>query len=189
VLSGGAKKLPIQKGAVVLRALHSDELSVSGTPGNSLDELGLHIEDEYRYRYYPGLLRKSRTTQKAKFLSRAGREAEFLGAYLFSPPTEASVSEIIVLDDILTTGTTMKAIIQAIRSVLKDVEIKLFTLASTDQRAVLNKSVLLKGYSYEWVSNKGWITANEEVAEYHSLLTLLKQKILNDAFVDEDNER
>jgi hypothetical protein len=83
----------------------------------------------------------------------------------------------------------MKAIIQAIRSVLKDVEIKLFTLASTDQRAVLNKSVLLKGYSYEWVSNKGWITANEEVAEYHSLLTLLKQKILNDAFVDEDNER
>lgn len=44
-------------------ALHSEELYVKVTPGNSLDDLGLHIDDEFQCRYHPWLLRKNKTTQ------------------------------------------------------------------------------------------------------------------------------
>jgi hypoxanthine-guanine phosphoribosyltransferase len=92
-----------------------------------------------------------------------------------------TVPEILILDDILTKGTTVRALIQAIRSVWHHYPIQVFTLASTDYKAKLNVSIQLSSYSYSWELEKGWkVTEDESI--YSSELASLKSKIFSDSF-------
>lgn len=96
--------------------------------------------------YAPHLLKKARVTTQVKFLSLPERAAELLDVYLFDSLGSDEPEQVIILDDVLTTGTTVRAVIHAIRSVWHSCPIQIFTLASTDYQAKLNVSIQLSSY-------------------------------------------
>lgn len=75
----------------------------------------------------------------------------------------------------------MSYVIMAIREVLPEFRIKLFTLASTDREAYINAGIKLNGYPYSWKPKEGWLVVEEPVS-YYSELEKLKGQILNDSF-------
>jgi hypothetical protein len=75
----------------------------------------------------------------------------------------------------------MKEIIRAIRKVSPHCKITLFTLADTDQQALLNKELSLSGYSLKW-SERGWVEFVADADISYNELQILKQRILNNAF-------
>jgi len=131
--------------------------------------------------YVPSFLKKKRKTRAAKLLSREQREQEFSDCY------EAETLHVneehpsfLILDDIVTTGTTIKAVINAIRKVFSKASIYIFTLASTQYNINLQE-VQLIGYTYEWKDESGWVVMEENEA-YDTELSILKNKILSDSF-------
>lgn len=173
------KKVQIENQSLVLRALASRELNA--TSNMTLDRLGNELAENKLLLYQPNMLTKTRITQQVKLLSNFEREKELANAYLFEPPRSYQPNQILILDDILTTGATMRSIITSIRAVLSSVTVKIFTLASTDHDAIVNKTVQLHGYKYGWENDRGWIAA-EDPAEFTVDADALKYKILNDHF-------
>ena len=170
-------KVSFDKGLVIMRALGSDEKSVSPSSRTALDWLGRKLAEKLDGDYCPERLCKIRTTRSVKSLSKVEREIELKDVYSFKGE---SVGEILILDDILTTGTTMKEIIKAIRAVLPSCSINLFTLANTDHQALLNQHISLAGYSYTWQEEE-WKTVAES-EEFYNQFVRLKSQILKDSF-------
>jgi hypoxanthine phosphoribosyltransferase len=101
--------------------------------------------------------------------------------HLLRPVSAHIANEILIIDDILTTGATMRAIVAAIRQLLSSTSIRIFTLASTDREALINKSVQLSGYNYGWQNARGWIVA-EDSEEVDTEFNASKPRILSDGF-------
>ncbi len=172
------KKLSFKKEILVLRALSSDEMKVYSSNGTQLDKLALRLANLVTGTYQPELLYKTRKTKSMKFLSLYDRIKELQNVYAFTG--QSSFKEILILDDILTTGTTMKEIVKAIRQVSRSSSITLFTLASTDHQATMNKTISLSSTSYIWEKEDWKLIAEEGV--YYGSLDMLKSRILNDSF-------
>ncbi len=170
-------KVSLNNGLLIMRALGRDEKTVSSSSRTALDWLGRKLADELKGSYMPELLSKSRNTRSVKWLTRIEREIELQDVYSFKGE---SVREALILDDILTTGTTMKEIIKAIRAVLPSCRINLFTLANTDHQALLNQHISLAGYSYTWQEEE-WKTVAES-EEFYNEFVRLKSQILKDSF-------
>jgi predicted amidophosphoribosyltransferase len=138
---------------IILRALHHDEM-VAGTKfPTALDFLGHALAGHFGCRYLPSFLRKSRPARPCKELSRRQRKTELRGIYSLNPdilphvappaalPTPSPADPIpapplpspnppfLLIDDILTTGTTMRMIIQPLRRTFPLSPIRIFTLA------------------------------------------------------------
>lgn len=167
----------------ILRALNSEEESVILDGATPMDKLGRMIAEQFNGRYEPNLLSKLRQTAKVKYLTRVEREQELLDVYQFIQPAEVFY-EILIIDDILTTATTIREVIKSIRSVLPKSRIRIFTLASADRQALLNSNIRLGSLSYTWFPDKGWNVVTEGAAYYESL-NRLKSQILADRFDDE----
>ncbi|MEQ8562032.1 MAG: phosphoribosyltransferase family protein, partial [Cytophagales bacterium] len=120
--------------------------------------LGHRMEKENLGRYRPDALFKLNKIRTIKRLSKAEREVELEGVYQFE---HVDSTHILVIDDILTTGTTMKAIVLAIRQVLPEWKISLFTLANTDHQAILNRDIALEGNTYSWNDEDWAMNVNE----------------------------
>lgn len=175
------RKVFVAPNCVVVRALGSLEERVE-TGHAPLDQLGRKIASLLDGHYIPGCLSKNRTTRKVKHLSREERERELSNSYTFDHSKIPAVAhDILVVDDILTTGTTMRAIIGTIRSHLPTCRIHLFTLAYTDIQPVSNDDVRLKSYDYQWEPLQGWMVAEEPPLPY-GVYERLTTKILNDTF-------
>jgi hypothetical protein len=169
---------------VVLRVLGSNEEIVSDKQNTPMDRLGKGIAERYGIRYDPTVIRKNKRTQKIKLLSASEREQELDDAYIFlRSHLVAEAKEVFILDDILTTGATIRAVIKAIRAVSTSCKIRVFTLAHTDQDAIANKAVQFHSYPYSWEIGKGWNVVEESHVLYSELATL-RRKILNDAFLE-----
>ena len=171
-------KISLNKGILILRALSSDEMSTDSTRRTPLDRFATRLANLVEGTYQPDLLHKTRKTKSVKFLSLVDRIEELENVYTFTG--QSSFKEILILDDILTTGTTMKEIIKAIREVTPSSSITLFTLASTDHQAVINETISLSGTSYVWEEEEWKLIAEPEV--FYGNLTKLKSQILNDSF-------
>lgn len=171
-------KISLNKGILILRALSSDEMSTDLTHHTPLDRFATRLANLVEGTYQPDLLHKTQKTMSVKFLSLADRIEELQNVYAFTG--QSSIKEILILDDILTTGTTMKEIIKAIREVTPSSSITLFTLASTDHQAVINETISLSGTSYVWEEEEWKLIAEPEV--FYGNLTKLKSQILNDSF-------
>jgi predicted amidophosphoribosyltransferase len=134
---------------IILRALHHDEMTVSVFP-TALDFLGHALARRSGCRYLPSFLRKSRPARPCKELSRRQRKTELRGIYSLDPtilpapspailsaapaPSGATASgagapPFLLIDDILTTGTTMRMIIRILRRTFPLSPIRIFTLA------------------------------------------------------------
>jgi predicted amidophosphoribosyltransferase len=136
---------------IILRALHHDEMTISVFP-TALDFLGHALAGHFGCRYLPSLLRKSRPARPCKELSRRQRKTELRGIYSLDPaalpatsanpyselplPVSAAPSRVLspnppflLIDDILTTGTTIRMIIRPLRRTFPLSLIRIFTLA------------------------------------------------------------
>jgi predicted amidophosphoribosyltransferase len=174
------EKIKIEKGCVVLRALASQEQGA--TVSTALDRLASELANARSLFYIPSVLKKIRKTRQVKLLTSFERNKELDSVYVFALPLSSSPpKEILILDDIVTTGATMLSIVFAIRKVLTSATIRIFTLASTDREAHINKSIQLSGYNFGWENERGWIAA-EGSSDYHVDFEALKSKILTDGF-------
>lgn len=162
----------------IIRALGLEEMNATTTSRTAMDWLGHRMEKEGLGKYFPDPLQRTKQVRAVKRLSKAEREIELDGAYQFQ---QVNSSQVLILDDILTTGTTMKAIIRAIRMVLPNCKISLFTLATTDHQAILNRNVVLASNTYSW-DDKEWATTLTEPEEFYNEFATLKKMILNDSF-------
>ncbi len=111
---------------IILRVLKSEEISPSSN--TSLDKLGKAIAQKIGSRYEPSALTKIRQTRPLKFLKKHERFEEINGVYRYGG---LRVKNILLLDDIITTSTTVNEIKRAIVSSIGDVNLRLFVLGKT----------------------------------------------------------
>jgi predicted amidophosphoribosyltransferase len=131
---------------IILRALHHDEMIAGPIFPTALDFLGYALAGHFGCRYLPSFLRKSRPALPCKELSRRQRKTELRGIYSLDPTARQMIAApslspaaplpttppFLLIDDILTTGTTMRMIIRALRRTFPLSPIQIFTLARAD---------------------------------------------------------
>ena len=88
---------------------------------------------------------------------------------------------LLIIDDILTTGTTGRMIITALRQYSQTNNIQLFTLAKATLDTSGNQSAALQGQHYRLEEGTAWQVA-EEQAPYEYSLKRLKTWIRSDIF-------
>jgi predicted amidophosphoribosyltransferase len=102
----------LPEGLTIIRALHHEETRVPADGRLPLDILAENLAKFLDADYRPQLLRKSHPCRAVKELSVPERESELQHLYyMVQPPPD---TPILILDDVLTTGTTMKGIIRAL---------------------------------------------------------------------------
>jgi hypothetical protein len=116
---------------VIVRVLRSGELSADGT--SALDRLCKTIALQSGATYAPERLVKTRKTRTLQGLGgRAAHRKELDGAFVFEGSAIRARARILVVDDILTTGSTLEVVASAIKKSLPDSEILGFVLGKTD---------------------------------------------------------
>lgn len=119
---------------VILRPLAHDETIVNPTFSGGLDLLGRALALELACRYLPQLLVKTRPTLPNKSLTRGQRRMELQDVYRVSLPAGSIGASLdgntpfLLIDDILTTGTTMRTLIHALTTSFAHCPIRVFTL-------------------------------------------------------------
>jgi predicted amidophosphoribosyltransferase len=128
---------------VIVRALRSTEETVSeGTP---LDRLCVEIASTGGAVYAPERLKKNKLIRPLTTLAgRAARQKELEGVYEFSAEQLRPDSRILIVDDLATTGSTMAAIVKAIRAALPGASLTCFALARVE--AQIHNTHLNPGY-------------------------------------------
>lgn len=146
-------------GHLIIRSLHSDETEVETDSTHPLDLLGRAIAAKYRCTYLPSLLSKTRPTRPLhRIATKSERVQELTGVYQVDRTlTELSGRWILLIDDVVTTGVTARAIIRALKAADRSVFIIVFSLARTDYDPAINKHLDLHGDSYIWNSDKAWV--------------------------------
>jgi predicted amidophosphoribosyltransferase len=127
-------ELPFSPETIILRALRHDETAARPDFPSALDLLGHSLAIHLRCRYLPGLLIKSRTTLPNKHLTRRERWSQLQDVYQLAQnhPLPTPSTPFLLIDDILTTGTTMRTLISAIRGDCPANPIRTFSLTRAD---------------------------------------------------------
>lgn len=119
-------KLP--KVDIIVRALGHNETNHTEKP---LDTIARAISNATGSRYIPELLSK-KATRKFSSLNSRERNKEAYGAYRFHPDNDQPESkQYLVIDDVLTTGSTLNEIRRAILEKVPDATVYTFTLCRT----------------------------------------------------------
>ncbi len=163
-------------GYLIFRALGSEEPPLMETP---LDELARRLADSSKTQYDNSPLVKTRVVPPVKQLKRLAREKALKDVYTFTHPRKIPTG-ILILDDILTTGTTLKSIAKAVEHVLPFIPITLFTMAFTDYHEHPNEDINLATNAYTWEKDNGWTISAEEDEFYNPPIEILKRLILTD---------
>jgi predicted amidophosphoribosyltransferase len=119
---------------IIVRALRHDETTARMDFPSALDLLGENLALQLRCHYLPTLLTKSRTTLPNKHLTRRERRSQVQDVYHVATPLPAIApsTPFLLIDDILTTGTTMRALIRTLRRHFPACPISTFTLTRAD---------------------------------------------------------
>jgi predicted amidophosphoribosyltransferase len=176
----------IPPGRTILRALHHDETAVREENPTSLDKLGKTLALHLQGRYTPRLLRKFRVIPPIKQLSREERTAGLKDLYSAAPSitpysqssnalshqspqpsnTHSPQPSFLIIDDILTTGATMKTIIGSLLKVYPGAGLDIFTLARADYDTRLTQPPSLPGKTYPTREDMNFTVAEEEPPAY-----------------------
>jgi predicted amidophosphoribosyltransferase len=132
---------------VIVRALGSaEEIPSGGTP---LDRLCAEIAIAGGGKYDPERLKKSRTVRPMMTIAgKALRQKELEGVYEFSAEGLTPDARVLIVDDLVTTGSTMAAIVTAVRAALPGGTIICFSLSRVEAQlhnAHLNSAYFLHG--------------------------------------------
>lgn len=114
---------------LIVRVLGSNE--TNGSHGAPLDNIGSQIAGLTGAKYIANLLKKTRTNKSLKYLGAVDRAAELHGIYQFNGKYGKPNSSILIIDDIVTTGTTLKEVYRAIRESAPAAQVYFFSLAKT----------------------------------------------------------
>jgi hypothetical protein len=118
--------LPLEM--VIVRALHHDELILTGEEHTGLDELGRLIAGKFGGRYMPFLLGKRKVTMQFRDLHTSKqRREELKEVYYIREPVAAA--RVLLIDDIVTTGTTVAAILNEMAKAAPSAKFAVFSLA------------------------------------------------------------
>ena len=118
---------------IVIRALGHDEVLVQET-NRPLDSLGRQISTAINAEYHPNFLNKTEKNSSLKFLSKENRVNELHGKYIFKSPLDKLNLSVLLIDDITTTGSTIKEICRAINVQLPGSNIYFFALGKTKSK-------------------------------------------------------
>jgi predicted amidophosphoribosyltransferase len=157
--------IPLSPGTIILRALRHDETRVHESPPSALDLLGQSLAASFQCQYLPSLLCKSRPTLSNKGLTRDQRETELNDVYSIAQKNLPPHPTFLLIDDILTTGTTIRTIIHTLHQAFPLSPLQVFTLAKADNDPDLNRSSPPHSQNYHLEEDAGWIIA-EEPAPY-----------------------
>jgi predicted amidophosphoribosyltransferase len=167
----------VNSGAAVMRALGHDETAAGER--NSIGRLCERLLVEAGLHDARSALCKKRATSKLSMMPKRQRFEETFGNYFVDDVIPSN--RLLIVDDILTSGATMTAIINAIRKRVPSISIKIFTFAFCDPLSEINESISLHGYNYSWQSIKGW-GVNETEPLYKDTFQRLCQRIRQDDF-------
>ncbi len=132
----------LNKSVFCVRLLGHNEVRYHYGLPKPLDKLGRHLQSisvsGKRFVYLPGLIFKNRKTRPLKFLSRTERENELKGVYQCGMINSDKYAKqkswrwsFVIMDDIITSGTSMRAVANAIWETYPNAEINGFALART----------------------------------------------------------
>jgi predicted amidophosphoribosyltransferase len=169
---------PPSRDSIIVRALgHRETIIKEDARPTSLDLLGRTLAADFHCRYLPALLSKTRETWSNKTLSRKEREIELHDVYSanvpFIPASSASdlpapsasperipppSPSFLLIDDILTTGATIRAMIGALKCT--PLPIRVFTLARAAHDPQSYPIAPLQSRNYYLDQDAGWVLAN-----------------------------
>ncbi len=134
---------PFSADTIIIRALRHDETTARTELPSALDFLGHSLATRLDCRYLPNFLNKSRTTLPNKYLGRRQRRSQIQDVYQVATPIPgiAASTPFLLIDDILTTGATMRAIIRTLSHHYPNCPIKTFTLTRADYRCLAQSPV------------------------------------------------
>lgn len=131
----------LKEDIIVVRALKSSEVKAGDGQVTALDVLGQGIATGIRGIYIPQLLIKNRITKPLKGYDAKGREQEIAGVYeLRDLGLSLDNRQVILIDDIVTTGVTSRTIVGRILTKFPSAKINVFALGwtpSKNQRRML----------------------------------------------------
>lgn len=127
---------------IIVRALsHEEEIATY----SALDHIGVKIADELHCLDQPQSLRKRNLSPPLKTLNRADRIKAMKNVYDFVDAVKKSKNNYLIIDDILTTGTTPRGIVNAIIDVQPESRIMIFTLGKVDYTLQMNEETAFEG--------------------------------------------
>jgi hypothetical protein len=113
---------------LILRVLESEETEVSNH--SPLDRLGNSLSESLDTPYRGRCLYKTRTTRPLKYLNKQERFDEINEVYRYRDEIE-DARDILLIDDIVTSGTTIREIKRAISNEIGNFNLYLFVLGKT----------------------------------------------------------
>ena len=142
---------PLTTDTIITRALRHEETTARRDFPSSLDLLGETLARQFNCQYAPDFIFKTGPTLPSKHLTRRERRIQLAGVYrvadtiargpatlrgLTVAESGAQNPRFFLIDDILTTGATMRALILALRDAYPGCPITAFTLARADNGRV-----------------------------------------------------
>jgi hypothetical protein len=113
----------------VVRVLSSNELKASGR--KPLDAIGETIASLTGAIYDKSVLSKSRITEELKYMNKQERIAEISDVYQVSSRLDFSSKRVLIIDDVTTTGTTIKAVAKALKQRTQSIKLHSYCLCKT----------------------------------------------------------
>lgn len=168
--------MSIPPGAALVRALHHNETTIpdavtgSAAPGPplALDLLGQQLAARFNLCYHPRLLQKAHPTRPVKAFGKPRRVEELQGlysidsAYAAAALPEGPPKHWLIIDDILTSGATIHAIIQAIQEYAPGASLTIFTLTKAEFTIPPYSPTFIKGRHYQLEQGADWMLAGPE---------------------------
>jgi len=113
----------------VVRVLSSNELTARGR--KPLDAIGETIASLTGAIYDKSVLSKSRITEELKYMNKQERIAEISDVYQVSSRLDFSSKRVLIIDDVTTTGTTIKAVAKALKQHTQSIKLHGYCLCKT----------------------------------------------------------
>jgi predicted amidophosphoribosyltransferase len=123
--------LDIDNDLMIVRALSSSEMKIGDMGSIALDLLGLSLSDVYDCTYLPSIVFKKRKIPSVKALNITERSEALAGLYDFKAAEFDGYTKLLIIDDVVTTGTTACAIMMPFLKAHPKTEVIVFALAWT----------------------------------------------------------
>ena len=153
----------LRQGDMMVRALGHQETAVLWrSEPKPMDLFCRFISEKSGCAYSPDIIRKKWKTEKLRYMNRAQRERATQDAYELAPVFGWGKQCVWIMDDVVTTGSTVRAIAAALLKRYPEVELRAFCLARTDGDYGDVERGLVRGEHYGWdVKTGNWMAMEE----------------------------
>jgi|GEM_PF-6868334 len=164
-----AEAITLPRNCLIVRPLGSQEQSIrpDAVPDTPLDKLCARLASANRCSYAPWLLTKRTRTRPLKGLNRDDRWRTLWDQYRVATPVDTDrIGCILLVDDIITTGTTFRAIIRVLQNAYPKLPVAAFALGRTAVPKMSHETRKEQRYN-EWFCEEIPLL-REDTSEYQS---------------------